>query len=199
MGSLWGLPGPSRFVEAVADDLREGSSVVLRFGGGLPAGLADHLEQRTNATLARYAEERGWTAETPELWEAGTLDGPRERPVVHSALLLVQGRDRALNRRLWAGQAAVLLPLLEERRIELVDRNRHRFSRLPFETDYGVIETPEDMELGALVLYFSRHREGGRGVLGPARRLRTFRNELAHFRPLSFAQATHATLLNPIR
>ena len=369
MESLWGLPGPSRFVEAVADDLRDKSSVVLRFGSGLPAGLADHLEQRTtwgpawtalgvdaespplsairrvvapgapavdfrtpqqvvlderfrnrvfwiegltpenwpawrrflrnfahasrnaeatarppvfllplcgtgfevsdlaepsissrefrdvvdrddlymlvlqsrqarrrrrvirallantvaqvaqwdhvlarilldggpeaalqpHATLARYAEERGWTAETPELWEAGTLDGPPKRPIVHSALLLVQGRDRALSRRLWAAQAAVLLPLLEERRIELVDRNRHRFSRLPFETDYGVIETPEDMELGALVLYFSRHREGGRGVLGPARRLRTFRNELAHFRPLSFAQATHATLLNPIR
>lgn len=368
MGSLWGLPGPSRFVEAVVDDLRGGSSVVLRFGGGLPAGLADHLEQQAtwtvwthlgvdagtpplsalrrvvapdapavdfrtpqqvvlgdrfrnrvfwidgltpknwpawrrflrdfahatrnaeatarppafllplggpgfevadltepsisarefrdvvdrddlymlvlqsrqarrrrrvirgllantvaqiaqwdhvlagilldggleaalqpDATLARYAEERGWTAETPELWEAGTLDGPRQRPVVHSALLLVQGRERELNRRLWAAQAAVLLPLLEERRIELVDRNRHRLGKLPLETDFGVIETPEDMELGALVLYFSRHREGGQAVLGPAHRLKTFRNKLAHFRPLSFSEATHSTLLNPIR
>ena len=369
MGSLWGLPGPSRFVEAVVNDLRGGSSVVLRFGGALPVGLADHLEQlttwrtvwtplgvdaatpplsairravapeapavdfrtpqqvvvgeccrnrvfwidgltpenwpawrrflrdfahaRRNAevtarppifllplsgpgfqvtglaepsisarefrdvvdrddlymlvlqsrqarrrrrvirgllantvaqiaqwdhllagilldggpeaalqpheTLARYAEERGWTAETPELWEAGTLDGPRKRPVVHSALLLVQGRERDVNRRLWAAQAAVLLPLLEERRIELVDRNRHRFSKLPLETDFGVIETPEDMELGALVLYFSRHCEGGQGVLELARRLRIFRNELAHLRPLSFSEATHSTLLNPIR
>lgn len=369
MGSLWGLPGPSRFVEAVADDLRGRSSVVLRFGGGLPAGLADHLEQQTawgtlwtlvgadpetsplaairravapearasdfttpqqivvderfrnrvfwvdgltsenwpawrrflcnfahasrnaeatarppvfllplcgtdlevsdlaepsisshefrdvvdrddlymlalqsrqarrrrrvirallansvaqvaqwdhvlaevlleggpeaalqpHAALAHYAEERGWTAETPERWENGTLDGPPERPVVHSALLMAQGRERELNRRLWAAQAAVLMPLLEERRLELVDCNRHCFSRLPFETDFGVIETPEDMEIGALVLYFSRYREGGRGVLGPAHRLRTFRNKLAHFRPLSYAEATHSTLLNPIR
>lgn len=369
MGVLWDLPGPSRFVETVADDLRAGSSVVLRFGRDLPEGLADHLEQQTTwgnvwtylgvdaenpplfairravapetpagdfrtpqqvvlherlrnrvfwidglapenwpawrgflrsfahasrnaeatarpptfllplcgagfdvsdlaepsiscrefrdvvdrddlhvlvlqsrkvrrrrrviralmantvaqvaqwdhvlagvllesgpeaalqprATLKRYAAERGWTAETPERWEAGTLDGPREQPVVHSALLLVQGRERDLNRRLWAAQAAVLLPLLEERRLELVDRNRHRLDRLPLETEYGVIETPEDMEFGALVLYFSRHREGSRGVLGPADRLRRFRNKLAHFRPLSFAQATHATLLNPIR
>lgn len=369
MGSLWGLPGPSRFVESVLEDLWGGSSVVLRFGGDQPAGLADHLEQQTNwravwtplcvdagnpplsairravvpdapatdfrtpkqvvlgqhfrnrvfwidgltrenwpawrrflrdfaharrnaeataqppvlllpvcgpgfevtglaepsisarefrdvvdrddlyvlalqsrqahrrrrvirgllantvaqiaqwdhvlagilldggpeaalqphATLVRYAEERGWTAETPELWEAGTLDGPRQRPVVHSALLRVQGRERELNRRLWAAQAAVLLPLLEERRIELVDRNRHHFSRLPLETDFGVIETPEDMELGELVLYFSRHREGSQGVLGPAHRLKTFRNKLAHFRPLSFSEATHSTLLNPIR
>jgi len=369
VGSLWGLPGPSRFVETIVDDVRGGSSVVLRFGGDLPAGLADHLEQQTSwgtawtplsvdaetpplsairrsvapeapavdfrmpqqvvlgerfrnrvfwidgltpeswsawrrflrnfaharrnaeatarppvfllplcgagfqvpdlaepsvssrefrdvvdrddlyvlvlqsrqvrrrrrvirallantvaqvaqwdhvlagvlldggpeaalqpqATLAHYAEEHGWTAKTPELWEAGTLDGPQERPVVHSALLLVQGRKRELNRRLWAAQAAVLLPLLEERRIELVDRNRHRFSRLPFETEFGVIETPDDMELGALVLYFSRHREGGQGVLGPAHRLRAFRNKLAHFRPLSFSEATHSSLLNPIR
>ncbi len=151
------------------------------------------------ATLRRYAEERGWTAETPELWEAGTLDGPRERPVVHSALLLVKGRDRDLNRRLWAAQAAVLLPLLDERRIELVDRNRHRFTMLPLETDYGLIEAPEDMELGDLVLYFSLHGGNGRSVLGPAHRLKNFRNKLAHFRPLSFSEATHATLLNPIR
>ena len=163
----------------------------------LDAGPEAALEP--HATLARYAEGRGWTAETPEHWEAGTLDGPRERPVVHSALLQVQGEERALNRRLWAAQAAVLLPLLEERRSELVDRNRDRFANLPFETEFGVIETPEDMELGALVLYFSRYRESGQGVLGPAHRLRTFRNELAHLRPLSFSEATHSTLLNPMR
>ena len=369
MGSLWGLPGPYRFVEHVTNDLRGGSSVVLRFGVGSPAGMADHLEQQTawgtmwtlvdaapeaaplaeirrtvapearasdfttprqlvvddrlrdrvfwvdgmttenwpawrrflcsfahasrnaeasarpplfllplcgdgfevsglaepsisyrefrdvvdrddlyvmalqsaqarrrqrvvrsllansvaqvaqwdhvlaerlldrgpeaalqpQVTLSHYAEERGWTAETRERWENGTLDGPPERPVVHSALLVAQGRERELNRRLWAAQAAVLMPLLEERRLELVDRNRHRFSRLPFETDFGVIETPEDMELGTLVLYFSRYREGGQRVLGPAHRLRKLRNKLAHFRPLTYAEATHATLLNPIR
>lgn len=369
MGSFWGLPGPSRFLETVAEDLHEGSSVVLRFGSRTPAGFADHLEQQTkwatkwttldvsaeqtplsavhravapeapardfrtpqqlvlderfqnrvfwidgltptnwaawrrflpgfahasrNAkataqppafllplsgsgfgissprepsissrefrdvvdrddlyvlalqsrqarrrrrvirallahavaqvaqwdhvlaevlleggpeaalqprpALARYAEERGWTADTPELWEAGTLDGPLERPVVHSALLLAQGNDRALNRRLWAAQAAVLMPLLEERRLELVNRHRHHFSKLPLETELGLIETPEDMEFGALVLYLSRYRERGRELLGPVHRLRKFRNKLAHLQPLSYTEATHATLLNPLR
>lgn len=152
-----------------------------------------------NATLTRYAEERGWTAETPELWETGTLDGPRKRPVVHSALLLVQGRERELNQRLWAAQAAVIMPLLEERRLELVNRHRHRFSMLPLETDFGLIENPEDMEFGHLVLYFSRYRERGRELLGPVHRLRSFRNKLAHLQPLSYKEATHSTLLNPIR
>ena len=166
-------------------------------GNLLDGGPEAALEPR--ATLARYAEERGWTAKTPELWEAGTLDGPRKRPVVHSSLLLVKGQERELNRRLWAAQAAVLLPLLEERRIELVNRNRHRFDSLPLETDFGVVENPEDMELGPLVFYFSRHPDGGQDVLGPAHRLRKFRNKLAHLRPLSYSEATHSTLLNPIR
>lgn len=370
MASLWGLPGPHRFVENVADDLRGGSSVVLRFGGNRPAGLAVHLEQladwsvswmrldansqaspfatlrraaapearatdlatpqrlvaddrfrnrvfwiadltpenwpswrrflldfahasrnaeaaarppvfllplcgggfdvsglaepaiscrtfrdvvdrddlfimalqsrqarrrprrvirsllahsvaqvaqwdhvlaevlldggpeaamQPQATLAHYAENRGWTAETPESWENGSVGGPPERPVVHSALLMVQGRERELNRRIWAAQAAVLMPLLEERRLELVERHRDHMTELPLETDFGLVETPDDMELGALVLYFSRYGQNGRRVLGPAHRLKKLRNELAHFRPLSYAEATHSTLLNPIR
>ena len=370
MASLWGLPGPYHFVEDVANDLREGSSVVLRFGGDPPAGLAEHLEQQApwdaawtpigansetsplaairravvpearasnfaapqrlvaddrfgnrvcwidgltpgnwppwrrflrdfahasrnaettgrppvfllplcgdgfevfnpaepsisfrefrdvvdrddlfvmslqsrqarrrrrrvirsllahsvaqvaqwdhvlaeilldggpeaamqpHATLRHYAEERGWTADTPERWENGTVNGPPERPVVHSALLMAQGRERELNRRLWAAQAAVLMPLLEERRLELVERHRDHMTELPLETDFGLVETPDDMELGALVLYFSRYGQNGRSVLGPAHRLRKLRNKLAHFRPLTYAEATHATLLNPIR
>lgn len=370
MASLWGLPGPHHFIEDIANDLREGSSVVLRFGGDPPVGLAEHLEQQgpwdaawtpidasseasplaavrravvpevrasdlatpqrlvadhrfgnrvfwiddltpetwlawrrflldfahasrnaeadarppvfllplcgggfdvsglaepaiscrafrdvvdrddlfvmslqsrqarrrrrrvirsllahsvaqvaqwdyvlaeilldggpeaamqPHPTLRHYAEQRGWTAETPERWENGTVNGPAERPVVHSALLMAQGRERELNRRIWAAQAAVLMPLLEERRLELVERHRDHMTELPLETDFGLVETPDDMELGTLVLYFSRYGQNGRRVLGPAHRLKKFRNELAHFRPLSYAEATHSTLLNPIR
>ena len=147
--------------------------------------------------LARYAEELGWTSDTAEAWTAGTLDGPRNRPVIHSALLLVQGREAELNRRLWAAQAAVLMPLLEERRVELVQRHGNRF-RLPFETDLGVFENPEDLEFGPLVHYLSVHRAEGRALLPKARRLRHFRNKLAHLEPLSPREATHPILLNPI-
>lgn len=52
MASLWGLPGPGRFVEDVADDLRGGSSVVLRFGGNQPAALAVHLQQLTDWSVS---------------------------------------------------------------------------------------------------------------------------------------------------
>ena len=147
--------------------------------------------------LEDYARERGWTDNTPEAWVEGTLDGPRDRPIIHSALLLVQGREAELNRRLWAAQAAVLMPLLEERRAELVHRHRHRF-RLPFETEIGVFEKPEDLEIGLLVHYFSIHKAEGRGLTAKARKLRNFRNKLAHLEPLSPREATHPILLNPI-
>ena len=61
--------------------------------------------------LRRYGEHRGWTAETPECWEMGTIDGPAERPIVHSALLSVSGRTRQVAQRIWAAQAAVFFRL----------------------------------------------------------------------------------------
>ena len=89
------------------------------------------------------------------------------------------------------------MPLLEERRAELVNHHRDRF-QLPFETDLGIIEHPDDLEFGPLVYYLSVHRTEGRALLPRARKLRDFRNKLAHLEPLSPREATHPTLLNPI-
>ncbi len=149
----------SLFANTVADLAQWDPDLAQRLlDGGPDAAL------QPRPVLNSYAEEQGWTADTPEAWAAGTLDGPRNRPVVHSALLLVQGRETELKRRLWAAQAAVLMPLLEERRAELVHRHRDRF-RLPFKTDLGVIEKPEDLEFGPLVYYLSVHRDQARGLL----------------------------------
>ncbi len=182
----------SLFANTVAD-LAQWDHVLAQrlLDGGPDAALAPR------PVLKTYAEERGWTADTPEAWVAGTLDGPRKRPVIHSALLLVKGREAELNRRLWSAQAAVLMPLLEQRRAELVHRHRDRF-HLPFTTDLGVFTNPEDLEFGTLVYYFSVHRAQSRGLLAKVRKLRDFRNKLAHLEPLSPREATHPILLNPI-
>ena len=60
--------------------------------------------------------ERGWSEQTPETWEAGTVEGPTSRPLVHSSLLRAKGRLAELNRRLWAAQASALLPSRPARR-----------------------------------------------------------------------------------
>ena len=158
----------------------------------LEADLQSALQPR--AILRAYAQERAWSAQTPEDWEAGTVDGPRKRPIVHSALLLAQGREAELGRRLWAAQASVLMPLLEERRAELIDRHRDHFD-LPFETDLDRIEKPEDFELGPLVYYFHRHGPPNRKLMGEVKQLRDLRNKLAHLVPLEPREALHPVLL----
>ena len=144
--------------------------------------------------LQQYARDRGWTAETPRCWEMGTVDGPAERPIVHSALLEVSGVSRLVRQRVWAAQAAVLLPLVEERRVGLVARYG-RYLNLPIKTEAGRrIDDPLDLDVGQLAWYLDR--TGKPQVLRKQlRRLRHFRNKLAHMEPLEPEQALHRMLV----
>ena len=145
------------------------------------------------AALRQYALDRGWTAETPVCWEEGTVDGPTERPTVHSALLEVCGQSRLVRQRIWAAQAAVLLPLVEERRIGLIGRyGRHL--ELPIKTEDGRwVDDPLDLEVGLLAWYLDRPGSPWR-LRKQVRRLRDVRNKLAHMEPLEPAQALHRML-----
>ena len=103
-------------------------------------------------------------------------------------------REAELDRRLWAAQASVLMPLVEQRRADFVNRYRSHF-RLPFETELGVVERPEDLEPGQVVYYFERHDPPSMRAMREARWLRYFRNKLAHIEPLPPDQALHPILL----
>ena len=144
--------------------------------------------------LRQYARDRGWTVETPRSWEKGTVDGPAERPTVHSALLEVSGTSRLVRQRIWAAQAAVLLPLVEERRVGLVDRYR-RYLKLPINTEDGrQVDDPLNLDVGQLAWYLDR--TGKPQVLRKqVRRLRHVRNRLAHMEPLKAEQALDRMLL----
>ena len=146
------------------------------------------------STLQQYARDRGWTTETPRCWEMGTVDGPGERPTVHSALLEVCGASRLVRQRVWAAQAAVLLPLVEERRVGLVVRYG-RYLKLPIETEDGRrVDDPLDLDVGQLAWYLDR--TGKPQVLRKqVRRLRHVRNKLAHMEPLGSEQALHRMLV----
>ena len=143
--------------------------------------------------LRQYALDRGWTASTPECWENGTVDGPTEQPTVHSALLEVSGKSRLVLQRIWAAQAAVLLPLVEERRVGLVGRcGRHL--ELPIRTEDGRwVDDPLDLEVGPLAWYLDRPGSPWR-LRKQVRRLRDVRNKLAHMEPLEPVQALHRML-----
>ena len=162
--------------------------------------LAEHLLELPlkevldpEGALRQYAVDCGWTAETPRCWEIGTVDGPAERPTVHSALLVVCGASRPVQHRVWAAQAAVLLPLVEERRIGLVARYG-RYLTLPIETEPGRrIDDAFDLDVGQLAWYLDR--AGKPQVLRKqVRRLRHVRNKLAHMEPLVPEEALHRML-----
>ena len=133
--------------------------------------------------LRQYALVRGWTSETPSCWENGTQDGAPEKPVVHSALLEIRGDSRIVRQRIWAAQAAVLLPLVEEQRISLISKNS-RYLNLPIKTDDGrQIEDPLDLDIGQLAWHLDR-RDKPKVLRKKVRRLRLVRNKLAHMEPL---------------
>lgn len=145
--------------------------------------------------LLQYARDCGWTASTSRCWENGTIDGPRDRPVVHSALLSVSGERRSIRHRFWTAQAAVLLPLVEERRVAIIPRCR-RYLKLPMQTERGqVISDPLDLELGQLAWYLDRSNTPP-AVKRQVRWLRNARNKLAHMEPLEPVEALDAMLLS---
>ena len=145
--------------------------------------------------LRQYATERGWTLETPRCWESGTQDGTSEKPIVHSALLVLCGSSRIVQQRIWAAQAAVLLPLIEEQRINLVDQCR-RYLNLPIQTADGQqIDDPLDLEVGQLVRHLAQGRKP-RGLMKKVLRLRNARNKLAHMEPLAPKEALQLVLLS---
>lgn len=133
--------------------------------------------------LRDYACGRGWTSDTSRSWENGTVDGPDDWPIVHSALLAISGESRSVLQRIWAGQAAVLLPLVEERRIELLPRCR-RYLKLPVKDHGGrLVHDLLDLEVGPLTLHLDR-TDAPQGLKKQVRWLRDVRNNLAHMEPL---------------
>ncbi len=134
--------------------------------------------------LEADAARRGWSGQTPEAWEAGTVDGPRARPLVHSTLLCAQGRLTELNRRLWAAQASALLPMVGERQAEIVREFGPGF-RLPLRLSRdsgqpGSVSSLDRVELRHVVRY--RDELGApRAAVNRASPLYRLRNKLAHY------------------
>lgn len=123
-------------------------------------------------TLGKYARDQGWTPETPRCWERGTVDEQEGQSIVHSAALVASGDKRQIDQRIWAAQAAVLLPLIEEQRVGL----------LPYCRRYlGAMDI--DIEIGPLTDRLER-KDAPMNIRRQARRLRRARNKLAHMEPI---------------
>lgn len=149
------------------------------------------LDERTEQildpapVLRALAADRGWTSVTQRNWATGTLDDVEGRESVHSALVALDGRSDEIAQRLWAAQAAVILPALEKQRREILAVTRPHL-RVPFNTDAGRIDRVEDLEIGH-IWYQLRERKLDQRLLRRVERIRDARNCLAHLEPLRAA------------
>lgn len=143
-----------------------------------PEELTDPLPH-----LMIYAGERGWTKSTEGAWELGTVDEFEGADQPHSAYAAIIEQNVIVKRRQWEAQAAVVLPLLDRARRELIEEGFVFFKRA-----FPGLHQDEDLfdaELGSLCHAISVNR-GPDNLRRWAENLRWYRNELAHLRPVPF-------------
>ena len=148
-----------------------------------------HGASRDVFTLSPF--EQQWWAEgmLHYTWEYGLE--------LHSAVLALAQRYDVLRQRLWRGQAALLLPLLDQVRVALCERlTEQHGSEWPLkwgeplsdEEKAAVRMTPLAAQWGYLD-HLLTHTPAGRWEprISPlVSRARTLRNRVAHFQPVSF-------------
>jgi|GEM_PF-3428183 len=95
--------------------------------------------------------------------------------------------QKEVERRLWHAQIKVLFPFLEVRRRKLIEENRERFTIPHTRQDGRRVDYVEDFEFGDMA-HQLRHRTIGSfdRTIEQIEFLRETRNNLAHFRPVSF-------------
>jgi hypothetical protein len=155
--------------------------------------VSDRLVQQPLEGIVRWrdcawarelAQERGWGAHEgdPEKgWAEGKCDRVGGRLRWHAAALPEAARERELERRVWAAQVRVLLPLVEQQRQECIERFAGVLKGPFVFADGSCVEDAHDLEIGQLEWQLSRQ---GLAVPAFVRTLKKIRNQLAHLEPL---------------
>jgi hypothetical protein len=129
---------------------------------------------------------RGLTVYTPEFGEE-----------IHSAALMLLGRQTEILHRVWRAQAALILPIIDDIRRRICDYFTFRYGSQWAIIDNELLDTPID--LGKLKYYFDllpesswEKKQWGQGIY----QVWFTRNELAHYRPVSFYSFSEIWRLN---
>lgn len=183
--------------EAVYDAL--GAHAATR---GWSAGV---LSEWGAQTFIRGSQARNTYPRRPEkpfarLWAEGAAHYTREHGLeLQTAALLTLGQHEAVRHRLWRGQASLLLPMVDGLRLQLCSRLTEIYGRrwswrwIPpvKEKEYNaVIESDYGCELGHLahLLRACPQLRNHDGWVPLAVLARDLRNDLAHYKPVSYAR-----------
>lgn len=164
--------------------------------------LADNLLDQRPAELFRPAEIvrlASVAAEyAPQLqmnWESGGLQRFDGVELAHPFLVLAGGdRSGELAMRIWAAQAAEILPALELHRRELARRMRTMVS-VPLHLGDEQFFDLDDLEIGQLA-HLAVTRRLSHSIRQTADKWRRLRNKLAHLEVLEASDALDAELLS---
>ena len=132
--------------------------------------------------LVAEAQARGWHEETGFSVSLGTASEAGE---VHAALAAIR-RPGELRRRIWSAQLAVLLPIIELQRQQLVSDNFHRIVQSLRQS--GCTADLEEVEIRELEEFLWRTGTADE-VCSDMEELRLARNRLAHGTPLLTSEA----------
>lgn len=141
--------------------------------------------------LRNLAQERGWahsTLQRERYWCLGAADRIDGDERVHSAALAVLNNHHEIKHRLWKAEMTVLYPMIEERRMAMINRLRNKLrpahgAKTPGDGDLYALEWRDILER----LKTSTGREPC-VALAEAKLLRDIRNTLAHQRLLEKSQ-----------
>lgn len=134
----------------------------------------------------------GMPAGLTRTWESGGVQRFDDEACVHPFIVVNEGDpNRELAMRLWAAQAAEILPVLELQRRQIVRRMRGLVS-MPIQVDGRTYDDLDDLEIGLLSHLAHAHSLGSIGV--KATKLKRLRNSLAHLEALGATDVFDADL-----
>lgn len=144
--------------------------------------------------LCEYGQLKGWANQRFTSWLEGTrnyYDGSDRR---HSAWLALNDGGNELDRRLWAAQASVVLPLLDQHRRALIRESMGYLKP----TLRGIASLDDALEMEFNELHNRLVQViAPRSLQEKGRRLREHRNCLSHQRVIAFDQLFFSSLLEP--
>ncbi len=165
---------------------------------------ADNLEAwAAETSISSVGYEHGRRMPSPPsrwraLWAHGALHWTQEYGLeLHPAALVALGRENDLKHRLWRGQAELLLPLIDHLRLTLCDELTRRHGPdwpVRWDLPQSAVEEAEvradplACQWGYLMRLLRNRQElrSSRRWISPGSRAHWIRNELAHYRPVTF-------------
>jgi hypothetical protein len=154
-----------------------------------------HVLFNPSAAIRSATDGDSTYAKMGTTWEDGGMaDFDGEQSMHAVALLRTGDPGRELAMRLWAAQAAELLPALELNRRALAQRMKAARLPLPVEINGERVFDPIDLEIGPLFRLARVHRLP-QDVVRIAEKYWSLRNKLAHLSPIEADEALDPEIL----